>query len=93
MKLTDTASQNVTGVKVNLDTVHVGDEVGPNHCPWIHAMVIGIEEGVSEYTDKPFTSLTVVWLADERHGNTIARKGRTRRYVVDSYGNSEVRKV
>lgn len=79
---------NTTGVKIGTEMVHIGDNVGENLSPWIKAMVIGIEEG-----DNGFTKLTVVWLVDDRHGNMIARKGRTRRYTVDSYGNSAVRKV
>lgn len=84
---------NIAGVKIGTELVNIGDNVAENRTPWIKAMVIGIEEGVSETTGKAMTTLTVVWLADEREGNMIARRGRTRRYVVDSYGNSDVRKV
>jgi len=93
VKLTAAASQNVTGVRIGTEMVAVGDNVGENRTPWIQAMVIGIEEEVSEVTGKAMTKVTVVWLKDERHGNMIARRGRTRRYVVDSYGNSDIRKV
>ena len=87
------ANANVTGVRIGTEMVHIGSNVAENTTPWIKAMVIGIEEGVSEFTGKPVTTLTVVWLADERHGNMIARRGRTRKYSVDSYGVSDVRKV
>lgn len=80
-------------VKIGTEDVTIGSEVGENTSPWIRAMVIGIEESVSEYTDRPIVTLTVVWLKDERHGNNIARKGRTRKYVVNEYGVSDVRKV
>lgn len=92
-RLTDTAAQNITGVKINLETVHVGDRVAENRTPWIKAIVIGIEEKVSEFSGKPMTELTVAWLKDEREGNMIARAGRTRKYVVNEYGVSDVRKV
>lgn len=84
---------NITGVRIGTEMVHIGDNVGQTNCPWIKAMVIGIEEGVSEYTGKPMTTLTVTWLDNDRHGNCIARRCRTRQYVVDNHGNSDVRKV
>lgn len=80
-------------VQIGLDTVKIGDEVAENRTPWIRAMIIGIEHGVSEFTGKPVTTVTVVWLKDEREGNMIARKGRTRQYSVNSYGVSDIRKV
>lgn len=80
-------------VKIGTETVGIGDNVGENRTPWIKAKVVGIEEGVSEFTGKPMTTLTVTWLKDERHGNMIARKGRTRQYTVNEYGVSDVRKV
>lgn len=92
-RLTTTAAQNIAGVKINLEMVHVGDHVAENRTPWIKAMVIGIEEIVSDLTGKTLTELTVVWLKTEREGNMIARAGRTRKYVVNSYGVSDVRKV
>lgn len=93
IRLTREAANNVTGVKINLETVHIGDHVAENRTPWIKAMVIGIEEKVSDLTGKTLTELTVVWLKTEREGNMIARAGRTRKYVVNSYGVSDVRKV
>lgn len=92
-RLTATAARNITGVKINTEMVHIGDHVAENRTAWIKAMVIGIEEKVSEYTGKTHTELTVVWLKDEREGNMIARAGRTRKYSVNEYGVSDVRKV
>lgn len=83
----------VATVQIGTEIVTIGSEVAENPTPWIRAMVIGIEEGVSEFTGKPKVTLTVVWLKDERHGNMIARKGRTRKYTVNEYGVSDVRKV
>src|SRR3546814_5629197 len=88
-RLTATAAQNITGVKINLEMVHVGDHVAENRTPWIKAMVIGIEEGVSEYTGKKITTLTVAWLKTEREGNMIARAGRPPQYSVNEYGVSD----
>lgn len=93
VRLTETAAQNISGVKINLEMVHIGDHVAENTTPHIRAMVIGIEEKVSEFSGKTLTELTVVWLRDERQGNMIARAGRTRKYSVNEYGVSDVRKV
>lgn len=87
------ANANTAGVRINLETVHIGDLVGENTSPWIKAMVIGIEANVSPYTHQPETTLTVVWMTDGRNGNMIARTGRTRQYSVNSHGVSDVRKV
>jgi hypothetical protein len=84
---------DIAGVKIGVETVHIGDLVGENLSPWIKAMVIDIEHGVSKYTNEPIATLTVVWLADQRHGNHIARKGRTRKYAVNKYGVCDARKV
>lgn len=87
------ANANIAGVKINLEMVHIGDFVAENLTPHIKAMVIGIEEKVSELTGKTVTELTVVWIKNERERNMIARAGRVRKYVVNSYGVSDVRKV
>lgn len=87
------ANANTTGVRIGTEIVSIGDLVGENTAPWIKAMVIGIEEMVSEITGRKLTEVTVVWLKDERHHNLIARKGRTRTYIVDCYGTSDIRKV
>lgn len=84
---------DIDGVQIGVETVHIGDLVGENTSPWIKAMVIGIEWDESVYTGKPVATVTVVWLTNERHGNMIARKGRTRQYSVNSYGVSDIRKV
>lgn len=91
--LTRQENSYLAGVMINTEMVHIGDHVAENRTPWIKAMVIGIEEGVSEYTGKPVTTLTVVWLKTEREGNMIARAGKVRKYSVNSYGVSDVRKV
>jgi hypothetical protein len=87
--LTEIASQDLNGVKIGTEVVNVGDSVAENTVPWIKAMVIGIEA----LPGGAATELTVVWLEDARHGNLVSRKGRTRKYVVNSHGVSNVRKV
>lgn len=81
-------NNNIDGVMINTESVHIGDEVAENRTPWIKAMVIGIED-----MGEGHTAVTVVWLRDERHHNMIARKGRMRRYSVNKYGVSDIRKV
>lgn len=86
-------ANTATAVQIGTEIVRIGDTVAENTSAWIKAEVVQIETGVSEYTGKAVTTVTVVWLKDERHGNTIARKGRTRQYSVNSYGVSDIRKV
>lgn len=91
--LTRPENSDLAGVMINLEMVHIGDHVAENTTPHIRAMVIGIEKGVSQYTNKPITTLTVVWLRTERERNMIARAGKVRKYSVNEYGVSDVRKV
>lgn len=80
-------------VKIGLETVVVGDFVAENRTPWIRAIVTEIVADVNEFTGEAITKLTIEWLKSERCGNMIARAGATRRYTVNKYGVSDIRKV
>lgn len=86
-------ANGIESVEIGTETVRVGDNVGENTSPWIKMTVIAIEDGGTDSYGKQRTSITVVFTTNERHGNHIARRGRTRRYSVNGYGVSDVRKV
>lgn len=84
---------SIETVQIGTEIVRVGDKVGENPSPWIKAEVIALDAETSEFTGEPITRVTVRWLKDERHGNMIARAGRTRKYTVNKYGVSDIRKA
>lgn len=72
--------------------IKIGDEVATNGTLF-RALVLEVQETVSEFTGEPITQIRAVWLENGRSGGEVARKGRTRSFVFDKYGMGDCHKI